>query len=75
MFTSVSCQLYLMKMLLSVSIAAGFQLILCWAIMVVEEGCSLVDLNNGIHDGSIEVPLPAATLLSFLKPSKSSHFT
>jgi len=44
MRTSVSSQLYLMKMLISVSIAAGFQLILSWAIMVVEECCSLVDL-------------------------------
>jgi len=33
-----------MKMLVSVSSVAGFQLILSWAIMVVEEYCSLVDL-------------------------------
>jgi len=37
MRTSVSSQLYLMKMLISV-------IILSWAIMVVEECCSLVDL-------------------------------
>jgi len=36
MCTSVSCQLYLVKMLVSVSIAYGSQLILSWAIMVVE---------------------------------------
>ena len=56
MSTSVSCQLYLIKMLVSVNIAAGFQLILSWEIMVVEKRCSLVDLYNGICDGSIEVP-------------------
>ena len=44
MHTSVSCQLYLVKILVPVSIAAGFQLILPWATMVVEECCSLVDL-------------------------------
>jgi len=37
---SVSCQLYLKKVL---SIAAGFQLVLFWAIMVVEECCSLAE--------------------------------
>jgi len=34
---SVSCQLYLVKVLVSVSIAAGFQHILSLEIMVVEE--------------------------------------
>ena len=43
-------------MLVSVSIAAGFKLILPWAIMVVQECCSLVELYTGIRDGSIEVP-------------------
>jgi len=71
MRTSVSCLLYLVKMLVSVSAAAGFQLILSWAIMVVEECCSLVDLYNGICDGSIEIP---SVVSSFPKPSKSSHF-
>jgi len=40
MRASVSCQLYFMKML---SIAAGFQLILSCAIMVVVECCSLTE--------------------------------
>jgi len=44
MRASVSCQLYLVKMFVSVSIAAGFQLILSWAIMMVKDCCSLVDL-------------------------------
>ena len=52
MCASVSCLLYLMKMVVSVSIAA-FQLILSWAIMVGEECCSLVDIDNGIHHGNI----------------------
>jgi len=56
-----------MKMLVSMSTAAGFQLILSWAIMVVKECCSLV----GICVGSIEVP---AVLSSFPKASMSSHF-
>jgi len=32
-----------------------FQLILSWAVMVVEERCSLVDKYNGIRNDSIEV--------------------
>jgi len=44
MRASVGCQLYLVKMFVSVSIAAGFQLILSWAIMMVKDCCSLVDL-------------------------------
>ena len=61
-------------MLVSVSIAAGFKLILPWAIMVVQECCSLVELYTGIRDGSIEVPSTSSALSSFLKPTKSSHF-
>ena len=57
----------------SVSIAADFQLILSMAIIVVEERFSLVDLYNGTRDGSIELRPPAATLSSLLKPSKSNH--
>ena len=74
MHASVNCLLYIVKMLVSVSIAAGFQLILSWAIMVVEECCSLVDLYNGIRNAVLKFHPPAATLSSFLKPSKSSHF-
>ena len=55
MRASVSCQLPWLVMLVSVSIAAGFKLILPWAIMVVQECCSLVELYTGIRDGSIEV--------------------
>ena len=50
-------------MLLSVTIAAGFHLILVWLIMVVEECCSLLDLYTGIRDGSIEVLSTSATCL------------
>ena len=65
MHASVNCLLYLVKMLVSVSIAAGFQLILSWAIMVVEECCSLVDLYNGIRNGSIEVPSTSSRPFEF----------
>ena len=44
--------------MLSVTIAAGFHLILAWSIMVVEE-C----LYTGIRDGSIEVLSTSATCL------------
>ena len=43
MRASVSCQLPWLVMLVSVSIAAGFKL-LPWAIMVVQECCSVVEL-------------------------------
>ena len=52
------CQIHcdsVVKMLVSVSIAAGFHHILAWSINVVEERYSLVDLYTGSRDGSIEV--------------------
>ena len=46
MRASVSCQLPWLVMLVAVSIAAGFKLILPWAIMVVQECCSLVTCDS-----------------------------
>jgi len=72
MSASVGCQLYLIEMLVSVSTAAGFQLILSWEIMVVEKRCSLVDLYNGICDGSIEVPSSSSHPFEF--PETKSEY-
>ena len=62
--TSVSSQLYLMKMLISVSIAAGFQLILSWAIMVVEELLSCRFIMEFVM-AVLKFHPPAAILSSF----------
>ena len=56
MRASVSCQLYLVKVLASVSIAAGFQHILSLEIMVVEECFCLVAERSkatNLDDGSL----------------------
>ena len=62
-------------MLVSVSIAAGFHLILAWSIMVVEECCSLVDLYTGIRDGSIEVPSTSSHPFKFPETFKEQTFS
>ena len=59
-------------MLVSVSIFAGFKRILPWAVMV--PGAGMLLSCRVIRDGSIEVPSTSSALLSFLKPTKSSHF-
>ena len=66
---------YLVKMLASVSIVAGFYLILPWAIMVVEESCSLVDLYIGIREGSIEVPSTSSCPFEFPETFKEQPFS
>ena len=62
-------------MLVSVSIAAGFKLILPWAIMVVQECCSLVELYTGIRDGSIEVPSTSSRPFEFPETYKEQPFS
>ena len=57
------------------SIATGFKLTLSWTIMVVEECCSLVDLYNGIRDGSIEVPSTSSRLFEFPETLKEQPFS
>jgi len=62
-------------MLVSVSIAAGFQVTLSWAVMVVKECCSLVDLYNGICNGSIEVPSTSSRPFEFSETLKEQPFS
>ena len=62
-------------MLVSVSIAAGFHLILAWSIMVVDECCSLVDIYTGIRDGSIEVPSTSSHPFKFPETLKEQPFS
>ena len=62
-------------MLVSVSIAAGFNLILPWAIMVVQECCSLVELYTGIRDGSTEVPSTSSRPFEFSETYKEQPFS
>ena len=75
MRASVSCQLPWLMMLVSVSIAAGFKLILPWAIMVVQECCSLVELYTGIRDGSIEVTSTSRCPFEFPETYKEQPFS
>ena len=77
MRASVNCQLPLsivsyLVMLVSVSIAAGFKLIL---LMVVQECCSLVELYIGICDGSIEVPSTSSRPFEFPETYKEQPFS
>ena len=62
-------------MLVSVSIAAGFKLILPRAIMVVQECCYLVELYTGIRDGSIEVPSTSRRPFEFPETYKEQPFS
>ena len=62
-------------MLVSVGIAADFKLILPWAIMVVQECCSLVELYTGIRDGSIEVPSTSSHPFEFPETYKEQPFS
>ena len=66
---------YHVNMLVSVSISAGFCLILPWSIMVFEESCSLVELYTGIHDGSIEVPSTSSCPFEFPNTYKEQPFS
>ena len=75
MRASVSCQLLWLVMLVSVSIAAGFKLILPWAIMVVQECCSHVELYTGIRDGSTEVPSTSSGPFEFPETYKEQPFS
>ena len=72
------CQIHcdsVVKMLVSVSIAAGFHHILVWSINVVEECCSLVDLYTGICDGSIEVLSISSCPFEFPETFKEQPFS
>ena len=66
---------YVVKMLVSVSIAAGFHLILAWSIMVVEQWCSLVDLYHGIRNGSIKIPSISSRPFEFPETFKEQPFS
>ena len=63
------------KMLVSVSITAGFHLILAWSIIVVEECCSLLDLYTGICDSSIEVLSTSSCPFEFPETFKEQSFS
>ena len=63
------------EMLVSVSIAAGFQTILSWVILLVEESCSLVDLYTGIRDGSLEVPSTSSCPFVFPEVFREQPFS
>ena len=62
-------------MLVSVSIAAGFHTILSWAITLVEESCSLVDLYTGIRDGTVEVPSTSTRPFVFPETFREQPFS
>ena len=62
-------------MLVSVSVSAGFHTILSWAIMVVEESWSLVDLYTGIRDGSVEVPSTSSRPFVFPETFREQPFS
>ena len=58
----------------SVSVSAGFHTILSWAIMVVEESWSLVDLYTGMWDGSVKVPSSSSCPFVFLETFRGKLF-
>ena len=62
-------------MLVSVSVSAGFHTILSWAIMVMEESWSLVDLYTGIRDGSVEVPSTSSCPFVFPETFREQPFS
>ena len=73
MCASICRLLYLVKMFGLGEYCCWFPA-LSWTIMVVKECCSLIDLYNGIHDGSIEVPSTSSRPFEFPATLKEQPF-